>query len=75
MRQLSAAEWARTRDRVITLSLSDRGPVWRQRATQWLEGRPGSGWFYAMADSFHFGAQIDADAFRQWVMSELAQPA
>lgn len=70
MRQLTSAEWARTRDRIISLSLVDRGPVVRARMVDWLAARPGNGWFYAMAYNFHFGAQADADAFRQWMMRE-----
>ena len=70
MGQLTSAEWARTRDRIISLSLVDRGPVVRARMVEWLTARPGNGWFYAMSDNFHFGAQADADAFRQWMMRE-----
>lgn len=72
MRQLTAAEWARTRDRIVTLSMIDRGPVWKARMVSWLCARTSSGWFYAMADSFHFSHQADADAFRQWMMHEPA---
>lgn len=69
MKQLTPIEWARTRDRIVTLSLPDRGPVVRSHWVAWLISRPGSGWFYPMADHIHFGAQVDADAFRQWVMA------
>ena len=72
MKQLTSAEWARTRDRTVTLSLVDRGSVARGRLVDWLIARPGSGWFYVMGDSFHFGGQADADAFRQWMMRDLA---
>jgi hypothetical protein len=71
MKQLTSAEWARVRDRTVTLSLIDRGPVVRARLIEWLIARPGAGWFYVMGDNFHLGAQSDADAFRQWMMRDL----
>jgi len=53
------------RDRIISLSLFDCGPVVRARMVEWLTARPGNSSFYAMADDCHFAAQADADAFRQ----------
>jgi hypothetical protein len=70
MKQLTPAEWARMRDRIITFSLIDRGPLVRTRMIAWLAARPGDGWFYAMADHFHFGQAADAEAFRQWMTRE-----
>ncbi|MBJ7509715.1 hypothetical protein [Brevundimonas sp.] len=69
MKQLTPTEWARTRDRIVTLSMPDRGPVARSQWAAWLTERPGQDWFYPMADHIHFGAQADADAFRQWIMA------
>lgn len=69
MKQLSPTEWARMRDRITTFSLPDRGPLVRARWVEWLKARPGSGWFYPMADHIHFGAQADADAFRHRMMA------
>lgn len=69
MKQLTATEWARVRDRIITLSLPDQGPGVRAQWIVWLAAQPGSGWFYPMVDNIHFGSQADADAFRRWMMS------
>lgn len=69
MQKLTQTEWARTRDKITTLSLPDRGPVARGKMIEWLEARPSAGWFYIMADNFHFGSSFDADAFRQWFMA------
>ena len=71
MKQLTSPEWARMRDRTVTLSLVDRGPVVRARLVEWLVARPGPGWFYVTGDNFHLGVQADADAFRQWMMRDL----
>lgn len=72
MRRLSPIEHARTRDRVVTMSLPDRGPEARSRNLVWLEQRAGEGWFYAKDDHYAFGAQADATAFKQWLISALA---
>lgn len=71
MKQLTSPEWARMRDRTITLSLVDRGQAARAQMVEWLIARPGAGWFYVMGDNFHLGAQADADAFRQWLIRDL----
>lgn len=68
MKLLTPIEWARMRDRILTLSLADHGPVARAQRIDWLLARPGTGWFYVLSDNYHFGAQADADAFRQWMM-------
>lgn len=69
MKQLTPTEWSRMRDRMTSLSLPDRGPVVRGHWVEWLATQPSSGWFYAMADTIHFGSQADADAFRRWMMA------
>lgn len=69
MKQLTPTEWARVRERIITLSLPDRGPVVRAQWIAWLSGQPGQGWFYPMVDNFHFASKADADAFRHWMMA------
>jgi hypothetical protein len=69
MKQLTPTEWAKVRERIITLSLPDRGPVVRAQWIAWLSAQPGSGWFYPMVDNVHFGSKADADAFRHWMMA------
>ncbi|MNL13552.1 hypothetical protein D3C87_1344610 [compost metagenome] len=72
MQRLTPIEWARTRDKVLTLSVPDRGPEVARRMVEWLEARPGSGWFYARGDNFYFGAAADAAAFKQWLVGATA---
>lgn len=69
MQKLTQTEWARTRDRITTLSLPSSSPAARARMLAWLEARQSAGWFYVMTDNFHFGSSFDADAFRQWIAS------
>lgn len=71
MRRLTAIEHARTKGRIITMSMPDRGPDARARIVAWLEARTGSGWFYARGDNYYFETQTDASAFKQWMMSEM----
>lgn len=55
----------------------DFAPLARSRASRerslgrWLISRLGTSWFYAMADTIHFGAQAGADAFRRWMMARV----
>jgi hypothetical protein len=37
--------------------------------TDWLERRPGAGWFYVSGDNYHFGAASDAADFRRMAVS------
>lgn len=71
MNRLSPLEHAKAKGKMITMSVSDRGPAARERMIAWLDRRPGAGWFYVQGDNFYFGVQADATAFKQWLMSEL----
>ena len=64
-----ANRMAKVRERIITPSLPDRGPVIRAQWIAWLSSQPGQDWFYSMVDNFHFGSKSDADAFRHWMMA------
>lgn len=71
MKRLTPLEHARTRDKTITMSTTDRGPEARARTIAWLEQRPSDGWFYASGDNFSFSTSADANAFKQRLMAEM----
>ena len=70
MQRLTPIEWGRAKGPIAHLSLPDRGPIERQRIIRWLEARPGNSWFYVSGDTFHFGSQVEATAFRAWLFSQ-----
>ena len=69
MQRLTPIEWGRAKGPIAHLSLSGRSPVERQKIIDWIAARPGDGWFYVSGDTFHFGSQVDAFAFRSWLFS------
>lgn len=71
MKRLTPAEWGRVRERVVTMSLPDRGADETGRVIAWLEARPGAGWFYVVGSTLSFGSSTDAEAFKRWMLSEL----
>ena len=73
MKRLTATEWALTKSRAAHLNLADPGPAMRTRMVEWLEARPGDGWFYTTGTNFHFSSSVDATAFRMWVVNQAAE--
>ena len=71
MKRLTPLEHAKAKGKPISMSMPDRGPEARARNLAWLERRTGDGWFYVQGDNYAFGAQADATAFKQWLMSEV----
>lgn len=72
MKRLTPLEHARAKGKIIAMSTSDRGPEARARMIAWLEQRPSDGWFYASGDNFYFSAAVDANAFKQRLIAEMA---
>lgn len=71
MKRLTPIEHARAKGKTVTMSMPDRGPEVRARILDWLEKRPGEGWFFANGDNYAFGTAADAAAFKQWLMSAI----
>ena len=72
MKRLTPLEHARAKGKIIAMSTSDRGPEARARMIAWLEQRPSDGWFYASGDNFYFSAAVDANAFKQRLIPDIA---
>ena len=69
MNRLSPIEWALVKGPIAHLSLPPGNAAQRARMTDWLERRPGAGWFYVSGDNYHFGAASDAADFRRMAVS------
>lgn len=73
MKKLTSIEWARAKEPIAHLSVASRTPEQRQKASDWLAARGGDGWYYVTGDNYHFGSQVDATAFRQWLFAAMAE--